>query len=92
MEERQGGFISKAGWGIRYIFGEENGVEYLEYVCGHRMLYGEPHYRILENGEVEELEPESYASYPDNPDKDQAVKERNAQIREELKRKGLYLH
>lgn len=91
VEQRKSGFIGKDGWGIKFIFGIENDVEYLEYVCGHRMLYGEPHVRIFESGEIEQLESESHCYNPNDPEKELKMKTQDERIRQELKQKGLYL-
>ncbi len=53
--ERRRGSIHKAGWFINYLFGEEGGVEYLEFYCGHRMT-NDRHHKIFESGEIISLD------------------------------------
>jgi hypothetical protein len=48
------GEIQKRGWMIRYAFGREAGVDYLDYYAVHRMT-NDRHVRILESGEVRGL-------------------------------------
>jgi hypothetical protein len=54
------------------------------------MVYGEPHLRIYETGQIEELEREILYSDPNNPEKEAEIEEQNKRIIEDLKGKGLY--
>ena len=55
IEAHQRGEIRAAGWTIRYLFGEDENGEYLDYYASHRMT-NDRHVRIYANGSVEQLE------------------------------------
>ncbi len=48
------GKIVAAGWAIWYLFGSDEGGEYLDYYAAHRMT-NDRHVRIRDGGEVEHL-------------------------------------
>ncbi len=77
LADRSPGFIAKAGWSIRYIFGKDGDREYLEFYAMHRMT-DDRHVRIYEDGEGEELDAicSMYISNPNIPgDQERAEKE-----------------
>jgi hypothetical protein len=51
---REGGHIFQRGWHIGFVWGEENGEEYLEYLAQHRMT-DDRHHRIWASGRIEQL-------------------------------------
>jgi hypothetical protein len=53
---REAGHIFQQGWHIGYIWGEENGEEYFEYLAQHRMMAGADHSRVWASGREEGLE------------------------------------
>lgn len=55
VAERRAGHIFEHGWHIGYIWGCEDGDEYLEFLAQHRMT-NDRHLRIYESGRVEHLE------------------------------------
>lgn len=55
IEAHQRGEIRGAGWTIRYLFGEDENGEYLDYYASHRMT-NDRHVRIYANGSIEHLE------------------------------------
>jgi hypothetical protein len=92
---RARGLIQKAGWTIRYIFGEQGGEHYLEYYATHRMT-GDTRKRIYESGRIEDLPAiaEFYVSDPKIEGDEERAKaeylEYNRKIADELQRLGLY--
>lgn len=50
---RELGHIFHRGWHIGYIWGEENGEEYFEYLAQHRMMAGSEHMRVWASGREE---------------------------------------
>ncbi len=55
IKSRQRGEIRAEGWTIRYLFGEDENGEYLDYYASHRMT-NDRHVRIYASGSVEQLE------------------------------------
>src|SRR5437660_7783853 len=53
---REAGHIFQQGWHIGYIWGEEDGEEYFEYLAQHRMMAGADHRRVWASGQEEGLE------------------------------------
>ncbi|MDP9477034.1 MAG: hypothetical protein M3R38_15345 [Actinomycetota bacterium] len=51
----QHGKIVEAGWAIWYLFGSDERGEYLDYYASHRMMGGDEHTRIREDGSREGL-------------------------------------
>jgi hypothetical protein len=90
VAKRQRGTIAEAGWCIKFIFGIENGVKYLEFSCGHRMLYGEPHVQILESGEHRMLDEMLHVSYNDS-EENRLRMEHNERVKQDLIQKKIYL-
>ncbi len=94
VAKRSPGFITKAGWSIRYIFGKDGDREYLEFYAMHRMT-DDRHVRIYDDGEGEELDAicSIYISNPNIPgDQERAEKENrehNQRVYRELQEKGL---
>ena len=85
------GKITKAGWSIRYVFGED----YLDYYAVHRMT-NPRHVRIHSSGQYESLEsPREMFVIPSDADEStcqQAVEDfhaYNQRVHSELKAKGL---
>jgi len=55
VEGRKAGHIFKAGWHIGYLWGEQDGELFLEYLAQHRHP-GDVHVRVFASGRVEHLE------------------------------------
>jgi hypothetical protein len=53
---REPGHIFHHGWHIGYVWGEEDGEEYFEYLAQHRMMAGADHMRVWASGREEGLE------------------------------------
>jgi len=91
---RSPGLIRQAGWSIKYIFGKEDGREYLEFYAMHRMT-DDIHMKIYDDGKSVELDEISsgYCFDPDRPgDEGRAKSEtikRNRRTYKELQKKGL---
>ena len=88
---KQPGEVSKAGWRIRYVFGED----YLDYYAEHRMT-NPRHMRIHSDGRRESLEaPMEWYVIPEDADEStsQQAKEEfyahNRRVYSELRSKGL---
>ncbi len=54
LPTRRGGVIRQAGWTIYYVFGLENGYEYLDFYASHRMT-NDQIWRISETGDSQLL-------------------------------------
>ena len=95
LRERRKGSLPYARSGrLYYVFGEENGREYLEYYAYHRM--GDDHGRIYDDGEFVGL-PELCSMYGYNPnipgdrEREQAEMEREyRETLDDLVAKGLF--
>jgi hypothetical protein len=92
---RAAGHIFEQGWHIGYLWGTENGEEYLEVLSQHRMT-DDRHFRVFASGRVEDLPaPATFYSYgPDATDRDKAEAERkyveyNQRIHAQLRDLGL---
>ncbi len=55
VRERRQGKIVEAGWAIWYLFGSDERGEYLDYYASHRMMGGDEHTRLREDGSREGL-------------------------------------
>ena len=55
VAERRRGKITREGWAIWYVFGEDEGGEFMDYYASHRMT-NDRHVRIRAGGECEGLE------------------------------------
>lgn len=55
VAERKRGKLVEAGWTIWYLFGRNDGGEYLDYYASHRMT-DDTHERIYADGSTESLE------------------------------------
>jgi hypothetical protein len=92
---RTGGHIFERGWHIGYVWGREQGEEYLEVLAQHRMTNDE-HFRVFASGRVEDL-PAPAEAYIYGPDATEAEKreaereyvERNRRIYADLRERGL---
>ena len=90
--KRRAGEIRKSGWWIRYVFGREQGADYLDCYAMHRMA-NDRHVRIMESGEVRGLPTKSdMLSRGDGSERAVAEDERtfnehNRRVDEELERK-----
>lgn len=95
VEGRQGGHIFDSGWHIGYVWGEDAGEEYLEYLAQHRMT-NDRHVRIWASGRTERL-PAQELGYVLDPDATAEEEERareeyftrNREIADELRALGL---
>ena len=59
------------GWRIEYVFGADDGVEWLEYYATHRFTSGAMHARIYEDVRVEDLPvPRELRKIDPDPEKD----------------------
>ena len=94
MESKQQGKILEAGWIVEYLFGVDEGVEYLDFYAVHRMT-DDRHERVYTDGRHESLEtPMEMYGYPG--DADEATKQRamdeyhahNREVYERLRKKG----
>ena len=94
MESKQHGKILKAGWIVEYLFGVDEGVEYLDFYAVHRMT-NDRHERFYTDVRHESLEtPMEMYGYPG--DADEATKQRardeyhahNRAAYETLRKKG----
>jgi hypothetical protein len=92
---RSAGHIFEHGWHIGYVWGSDQGEEYLEVLAQHRMTNDE-HFRVFASGRVEDL-PAPAESYMYGPNATEADKrkaereyvERNERIYAELRERGL---
>lgn len=95
VEARKPGHIFERGWHVGYLWGAENGEEYLEVLAQHRMT-DDRHFRVFASGRVEDLPaPATFYSYgPDATEGERARAEReyvehNRQIHAQLRDLGL---
>ena len=91
VEQKRPGSIRKAGWNIRYVFGENS----LDYYATHRMT-NDRHVRIHSDGRSEYLEaPQDFFVLPKDGDEEAIAKAkeeyyaRNRAVYRKLKEKGL---
>ena len=95
VASRADGHIFDQGWHIGYVWGTEQGEEYLEVLAQHRMTDDE-HFRIFASGRVVDL-PAPAGSYVYGPNATEADRreaarasaERNQRIYAELRERGL---
>lgn len=94
LTNRLSGTIFKAGWNIRYIFGKDDGREFLEFYATHRMT-DDRHCKIYDDGEMIDLDAicSMYVYDPmipgDREKSERENRERNNRIYKELETKGL---
>ncbi len=91
---RQPGVITAAGWHIQYLFGADEQGAYLDFYAAHRMT-NDRHHRLYESGDIKDLPAYlEWIVYPANATEEQkraaehAFHAHNAQVSEELRRKG----
>jgi hypothetical protein len=95
LRERRKGSLPYGSGRIFFIFGEENGREFLEYYAHHR-IGGDAHRRIYEDGSEECLDELSswYAYNPDIPGdrerKEAEMKKKYQETLDDLARKGMF--
>lgn len=92
-EARTPGCVEGSGWRIRYVFGSDEGGDFLDYLASHRMTNAR-HVRLRATGETEDLPcTHEMFAWDGTPEaKVQAEAEyraHNRRIGEMLKRKGL---
>lgn len=86
---RKKGSIFKNGWSIKFRFGWEHGIEFLEFFASHRTT-NDSLYRIYENGGSELVGcAREYFRAGDESDK-RAFIEHNRQFYDEVKQRGLF--
>lgn len=92
---RAPGHIFEHGWHIGYLWGAENGDEYLEVLAQHRMT-DDRHFRVFASGRVEDLPaPAQFYGYGPNATDEEKVQaereyvEHNRRIHTELRDLGL---
>lgn len=95
LRERKKGSLPYGSGRIFFIFGEENGREYLEYYAHHR-IGGDSHTRIYDDGTEESLN-ELVSSYAYNPAvpgdkeiKEAQMKKEYQETLEDLMHKGMF--
>jgi hypothetical protein len=94
VRERRKGSLPYGSGRLYYVFGEEDGREYLEYYAYHRM--GESHGRIWEDGTRESL-PELSSGFCYDPSvpgdrerKEAEMEKKYREMLEDLAKKGLF--
>lgn len=94
VQARRSGTIGQAGWSIRYLFGREGDIEYLDFYASHRMT-NDRHVRIHADGQEEDLEtPQDFMVYPKDADETQRARiqeeyyAHNRAVYERLREKG----
>jgi hypothetical protein len=93
---RAAGHIFERGWHIGYVWGVEDGDEYLEVLAQHRMT-DDRHFRVFASGRIEDLPAPGGSYYCAPPDATDAEKraeereylERNRRIYADLRERGL---
>ncbi len=90
---RTPGCVEGSGWRIRYVFGSDDGGDYLDYLASHRMTNAR-HVRLRATGEAESLpcyhEMFVWDGTPEAKARAEAeYRAHNGRIGEMLKRKGL---
>ena len=89
FQQRRNGSILKNGWMIKYRFGWDKGIEYLEFFASHR-LTNDTLNRIYEDGDNELVGcAREYFRAGDEKDK-HALIEHNRQFYDEVKHRGLF--
>jgi hypothetical protein len=87
IEQRNGGRLQQSGWFVNYVWGKENGAEYLEFYAGHRMT-NDRHVRLWATGQVDELDaPWDFMIVG----REEEYRDHNERVSAELREKGLYL-
>jgi hypothetical protein len=79
VKARKPGHIFERGWHIGYVWGAEDGEEYLEVLAQHRMT-DDRHFRVFASGRVEDLPGAAtfYSYGPDATDEEKAQAEQSA--------------
>ena len=95
VRRRLGGHIFEAGWHIGFIWGTENGEEYLEFLAQHRMT-DDRRQRVYSSGRIDDLPvAPHWVAIPDgiSPEKEAELLKASAQehrrISAELRERGL---
>lgn len=93
LAARSAGRIRSDGWHIWYRFGNGRRGEFLDYYATHRMMWGDEHIRIHDDGSREELPvPSAMCPASDDPIESARLKEdyfrKNREIDQFLKDKG----
>ena len=83
-QDRKVRAIRQAGWDIEYLWGEDEAGIFLEYIAGHRMLSGDDHRRIRDDGAQESF-PSLYGMVPCSDDPEENEKLRRL-YRDDMKR------
>ena len=89
LQQRTRGSIQKNGWTINYLFGQEDGKEYLEYFASHRMT-NDTLNRIYEDGSEALLGYCQEFYLAGNQSAEQEYLEHNRKFYQEAEDKGLY--
>jgi hypothetical protein len=89
VQQRKKGSILKNGWMIKYRFGWDKGIEYLEYFVSHRMT-NDTLYRIYEDGDNELVGCARDFYLADDEKDKRAFIEHNRQFYDEVKQRGLF--
>lgn len=95
LEGRRSGYIAKAGWAIWYLFGSNEGRDYLDYYSSHRTT-DDTHMRIYADGTAEQLPAiASFRFVSRDPVEDARLKaeffNRNQEVARMLEEKGFGL-
>jgi hypothetical protein len=88
LRGRKRGSIHKEGWTIHYLFGSENGREYLEYFASHRMT-NDTLNRIDEDGAASRVGCCQEFYEANNPQAEREYTEHNRAFYREVQEKGL---
>lgn len=94
LERREEGRVQSQGWHVRFVFGVDDGEEYLEYYATHRMT-NDTHVRIFASGRTESLEAMVDFTCFDSDVKgaeeaaEKKLVDHNARVSEELNKRGL---
>ena len=95
VAERAPGHLFRRGWHIGWVWGEQDGEEYLEFLSQHRMTDDE-RLRVFASGRIEDLDvPSTFTPLPEGASPEEIEKartrsaERNRTIYAELRERGL---
>jgi hypothetical protein len=94
IDSRERGSLEKNGWFIQFCFGKNNGKEYMDCYCQHRMT-NDRHMRIFEDGKNESLLALDYFDYGFNPNdtedvNNEKMKNKKREIEKLLIEKGFF--